>query len=245
LKCLTLKYAHANNPEIVQKQKNKIGKIGSGGSVSLVSPTMFVVATWVAAICGGVGIAAAFVSAIVGYQLSEKAINESNVKIAEANAHQKQAELEILQLRFPRSLDIGKFEAAVKKMPVPSSYEVLYDANAPDASSLATFIWGILFNARWPTQQTTGATPLKSPPPNILPYANMPWTQAAGGGPWGLSVVTNEKPELADENSLGAKLIRALLECVKGPPSMATLGYQTSYPVPPGGIRIIVGPKTP
>ena len=53
--------------------------------MSLVSPTVFVVATWIAAICGGVGIAAAFISAIVGYQLSENAARDAGVKIAEAN----------------------------------------------------------------------------------------------------------------------------------------------------------------
>jgi len=164
--------------------------------------------------------------------------------IAEANARQKQAELELLQLRFPRSLDIEKFEAAVKKIPAPAEYEVLYDANAPDALFIANLIWGIFFNAKWPTQQTTGAAPLKAPPPNILPYANLPWTQAAGGGPWGLSVVTTEPPDL-DKNSLGSALVQALLECVKGPPSQVTLGYQTSEPLPSGGVRIIIGPKLP
>jgi hypothetical protein len=88
---------------------------------------------------------------------------ETAKELAEATARQKEAELQILQLRLPRSLDIVKFEATVKKLPPPMSYEVLYDANAPDASSLAGLIWGIFFNAKWPTQQTTGAAPLKAP----------------------------------------------------------------------------------
>jgi hypothetical protein len=67
--------------------------------VSLVSPSVFIVATLVAAIFRGVGIAAAFVSAIVGYQLTEAALRDSNVKIAEANARTKEAELKLEQLR--------------------------------------------------------------------------------------------------------------------------------------------------
>jgi hypothetical protein len=165
-------------------------------------------------------------------------------QLAEATARQKEAELQILQLRLPRSLDIEKFEAVVKKLPPPTSYEVLYDANAPDASFLAGLIWGIFFNAKWPTQQTTGAAPLKAPPPNIFPYANMPWTQAAGGGPWGLSVVTTTGPDF-DKDPLATGLAKALGESIKGPPSQLTLGYQTSEPLHPGAVRIIVGPKTP
>jgi len=212
--------------------------------VSFISPSVFVVATWLAAICGAVSIASTLVSAIVGYQLAEKSTREANVEIAKSNARQKEAELQILQLRFPRSLDIDKFNKAVAMMPRPTSFEVLYDANAPDASFLASLIWGTFFNAKWTTQQTQGEAPLKAPPPNILPYANMPWTQAAGGAPWGISVVVSSQQEV-NEGPLGKALAKAFLESVKGPPSQVTIGFQTSEPVPAGGVRIIVGPKTP
>jgi hypothetical protein len=154
------------------------------------------------------------------------------------------AQVQLLQLRFPRSLDIKKFEAAVKEMSPPIEYEVLYDANAPDAEFLASLIWGIFFNAKWPTQQKAGAAPLKAPPPNSTYWANKPWTVAAGGGPWGLSIVTNEPVDF-DKPSLKQALARALGESVKGPPSMVTLGSQTPEPLSPGSVRIIVGPKVP
>jgi hypothetical protein len=219
-------------------------KNGRKVNLSFTSPTVFIVATWMTAICGGLAIIAALVSAFVGYQLSDNAVRDANVKIAEASARQKQAELELLQLRMPRSLDIGRFEAAINKMPRPSSYEVLYDANSPDAPMLASTIWGILFSAKWPTQQTRGEEPLKAPPPDILPYANMPWTQAAGGAPWGVSVVTTTGPDF-EKDPLAIALIKALGEAIKGPPSGMTLGYQTSEPLPSGAVRIIIGPKTP
>ena len=176
-------------------------------------------------------------------QLSTE-LEASRAAIAEASARQKEAELQLQQLRFPRSLDNEKFEAAVKATLVPTSYEVLYDANAPDASFLAGLIWGVFFNSKWPTQQTTGPTPLKAPPPNVLPWANMPWTFAAGGQAWGLSVVTNDPPDF-EKNPLGNALVQALAQSVKGPPSQVSLGNQTIEPIPPGGVRIIVGPKLP
>ena len=51
-----------------------------------VSHSVFIAATWIAAIFGGIGIGAAFVSAIVGYQLTEKTLSDSQIKIAAANA---------------------------------------------------------------------------------------------------------------------------------------------------------------
>jgi hypothetical protein len=198
-------------------------------------------------------VAAALVTFGVGMEFAgdwlsrpyEKTIdNARKLEMTRLETRAKEAELELQQLRFPRSLDIEKFEAAVKAISPPTSYEVLYDANAPDASFLASVIWGIFFNAKWPTLQTTGAAPLKEPPPDILPYANEPWTVAAGGAPWGLSVVTHDPADM-EKNVLGAALIRALAESVKGPPSQVALGYQTSVPVHPGGVRIIVGPKLP
>jgi hypothetical protein len=56
-----------------------------------VSHSVFIGATWVAAIFGGIGIGAAFISAIVGYQLSEESLAEANKRIAEANAQAERA----------------------------------------------------------------------------------------------------------------------------------------------------------
>jgi hypothetical protein len=51
-----------------------------------VSHSVFIAATWIAAVFGGIGIGAAFVSAIVGYHLTEDALSDSRTKIAAANA---------------------------------------------------------------------------------------------------------------------------------------------------------------
>jgi len=67
-----------------------------------ISHTTFVVATLVAAIFVGIGITAAFVSAIVGYQLTENALSDARVKISEADARAKEAELALAKFRAPR-----------------------------------------------------------------------------------------------------------------------------------------------
>lgn len=53
---------------------------------AFVSHSVFIVATWIAAIFGGVGLAAAFISAIVGYQLTEESLADANTKIAAARS---------------------------------------------------------------------------------------------------------------------------------------------------------------
>jgi hypothetical protein len=54
-----------------------------------VSHSAFIVATWVAAVFGGIGIGAAFISAIIGYQLTEEALSDANTKISAARDEAK------------------------------------------------------------------------------------------------------------------------------------------------------------
>jgi hypothetical protein len=148
------------------------------------------------------------VSTAIIIKLQKQAELESNERIAKlttdgdlARKETAQAKLELLQLRFPRSLDLDKFKAAVEKIP-PTPFEVLFDANAPDASFLASLIWGILVNAKWPTTQSSGPIPVGPPDARNLLGARGSWVQAAGGGPWGLSVVSNATPDF-DKKSRG------------------------------------------
>jgi hypothetical protein len=189
------------------------------------------------------------VSLIVGGVWGElffgrKARIAGDKQLAEYKARAAEAELQLEQVRFPRSLDSEKFETAIKEVSLPPSFEVLYDANAPDASLLAGDIWGALFNAKWPTQQTGGEAPLKAPRPDILPWANQPWTVAAGGGSWGLSVVTNNRSYM-EKDGPGDVLVRALLATVCGPRSQVTSGPAHGGDLAANTVRIIVGPKLP
>jgi hypothetical protein len=210
--------------------------------------------TWNVVMVSSLGIAAA-AAVVVGLstaiiiKLQKQAELESNERIAKlmtdgdlARNETAQAKLLLEQMRFPRSLEIEKFRAAIEKIP-SASFEVLFDANAPDAPFLAQLIWGILANAKWPTAQRSGPTPVSAPDPNNLMSGRGTWVQAAGGGAWGLSVVTSAQPDL-DKDPQGNALMTAIMQCVAGPPSMTTFG-RAYGDLPAGRYRIIVGPKLP
>jgi hypothetical protein len=57
--------------------------------------SVFIVSTIVAAVLGGIGIGAAFVSAIVGYQLTEMSLGEANERIAVADARGEEAKAQV------------------------------------------------------------------------------------------------------------------------------------------------------
>jgi hypothetical protein len=84
-----------------------------------VSHSVFITATWIAAICGGIGIVAAFVSAIVGYQLTENALvekdiqisaarNEAMIEVAKSNAIAKAAEEETAKTKLQLAQEIER-----------------------------------------------------------------------------------------------------------------------------------------
>jgi hypothetical protein len=91
--------------------------------------------------------------------------------------------------------------------------------------------------------QPSGPAPVGAPNPNNLMAAHGTWVQAAGGGPWGVSVVTSEQPDF-DKDTKGSALVSALGKGVVGPPSMTTFG-RAYGDLPTGRYRIIVGPKLP
>lgn len=81
----------------------------------MVSHSGFIFATWVAAVFGGIGIAAAFLSAIVGYQLTEQALSDANEKITiareEARAEVAKAHAEAAKANARTAEIYEKFSA--------------------------------------------------------------------------------------------------------------------------------------
>src|SRR5260370_7619445 len=67
-----------------QTRKNGNGQIGTGGGrrVSFVSNSVFLTATWIAAICGGIGVGAAFFSPIIGFLLTKETLNQPHLNSA-------------------------------------------------------------------------------------------------------------------------------------------------------------------
>lgn len=79
------------------------------GWLSQYGHSVFIVSTIVAAIFGGIGIGAAFISAIVGYQLTEVALGEANERIAVADARGEEAKAQVEKAQA----DIAKANAEI------------------------------------------------------------------------------------------------------------------------------------
>jgi hypothetical protein len=206
--------------------------------MSLISPTVFIVATWIAAVCGGVGIAAAFVSAIVGYQLSEKAVTDSNVKIADAEARTKEAELKLEQLRKlagPRSLDQGVFVKELEGKPKPRSVAIWFLPDSSDGWMFSFRLYGALITAGWPV---TNPTPIPESPKEIIPWRDIPRTMVAGGQPSGVTVV-------GGTIDMSEPWFKPLFDALAKSTDFGIYGSGGSQwmPVPPGTLRIIVAAK--
>jgi hypothetical protein len=145
----------------------------------LVSHTGFLVATWIAAIFGGIGIAAAFLSTIVGYQLTEEALVEANTKISEArieadtkiavareearvaveraqadaaaaNARALEAQAELAKLKSPRSLSPEQQSRLVAKLNTFAGQKYSFNVFPdPEPINLLRLIDGVLRRAGW------------------------------------------------------------------------------------------------
>lgn len=211
--------------------------------MSFVSPAVFIIATWLAAFCGAVGVSAAFISAIVGYQLTEKSLKESDVKIAEANARQKEAELKLAQLRKlagPRDINFDVFRKESEGKPkVPVA--VWYLPDSSDGYWFATRLFGALIGAGW--QVTAPPTPIPEADQSGLPV-HMPRAVIAGGEPWGVTVVgdaaiSDHFDPKADTpyNSLFNVLGKSTDFGIYG-----STGSQFT-PVPKGTLRVVVAAK--
>jgi hypothetical protein len=228
-------------------------------------------ATISAFVFGGFTATAAFVSAWVGYELSDivqkdadRRIEEAKVEAARANESSEklknetarlfieaetsrketaQAKLELQQMRFPRRLDSDKLKVEIEGVP-PQVFEVLYDQSAADSSGLAFEIFVALASVGWKTDQKLPAplTPQQGPSDLRDVYQLLPLTQQAGGSAWGVSVVT-KGPISEDPKTPERILGAALLTSVSSP--VKTVGGGKDETMPVGKIRIIVGPKLP
>ncbi len=174
-------------------------------------------------------------------------VNEETARLSvEAETARKetaQAKLELQQIRFPRSLDSEKLKLALADIPA-QFFEVLYNQNAADGSSLAFQIFVTLNIAGWKTDQKLPAplTPQQGPVELRDIYPLLPLAQQAGGSELGVSVVT-KGPISDDEKSPERILGNALLHSVASPIRMVGGGKDESMPA--GKIRVIVGAKIP
>lgn len=214
--------------------------------MSFISPSVFVVATWLAAICGGVGVAAAFISAIVGYQLTEKSLKDSDVKIAEATARQTEAELKLEQLRKfagPRSINVEAFMKALEGKP-KGHVQIWYLPDLSDGWSFSFQIQVALGQAGW---EVDDPVEIPAPDPNNIMLRNMPRAMAAGGSPSGVTIVGTDPPGTSTTPVEGTpchSLWDAFMKGMKGGFFLLRgAGGSQFMPVPTGMVRIVVAAK--
>jgi hypothetical protein len=112
-------------------------------------------ATVAAAVFGGIGIAAAFVSAWVGYKITDATQKEADKNIAEARAETERAKLEQERIKAAlawRTLTpemTAKLTENLSKS--PSNVNIRYTDGDPEALFLAIQFANILQKAKWQT----------------------------------------------------------------------------------------------
>jgi hypothetical protein len=208
---------------------------------ALVSQSVFIAATWIAAIFGGIGIGAAFVSAIVGYQLTEEALSDARIKIAASDARTKEAELKLERLRKqmgPRIIDRELFRDAISQQS-KSKVEILYLRDDSEAFTLALQIQNNLPAAGWSVGDPK--------PIRVNGDSDKPSVLVVGGWHNGVIVATHsfDPNDQADSISFTnepkktsfAGLSNALLRTIGG-----VVG-RSDNSIPEGTLRVIVGPK--
>jgi hypothetical protein len=233
--------------------------------------TVFRWATISAFVFGGFTATAAFISAWVGYELSDVVLKDADRRIEEAKADAARAnessdllkketarlsaeaetarketanaQLQLEQVRFPRRLNSDKFKTEIAGIS-PQFFEVLYDQSAADGSTLAFEIFVALGSIGWKTDQKLPAplTPQLGPPNLHDVYQLLPLTEQAGASAWGVSVVT-KGPIDTDFGNIAQIVTMALLHSVAAP--VPVVGHGKDETMPEGKIRIIVGPKLP
>ncbi|MCK1407643.1 hypothetical protein [Bradyrhizobium sp. 76] len=172
-------------------------------------------------------------------------IAKLSVEAEQARKETASAQLQLQQLKSPRTFNDEKFVAAISGLE-PATFEVLYDVNAPDALFLAGVISVAFVKAHWQSAQSL-PEPLAPPPESPLRelyWSKLSWIVAAGGQPWGLSVVTKGNPDL-EQNIVGRTIVNALADAVSGPNTQVSLGNAVGTPLTTATVRIIIGPRGP
>ena len=112
----------------IQIKRKMKGQIGSGGNFMWGMPlvfweSVFFWATITAAVAGGISVTAAFISAIVGYQVTDLVQREANERISKTNERAANAELRAAEanlalekLKAPRVLSPQEQQLIVSKV---------------------------------------------------------------------------------------------------------------------------------
>jgi hypothetical protein len=221
--------------------------------------TIFRVATWSALIFGAFSIGSAFVSAWVGWEITDatqkdadhkikaadERIKNADLRIAEFNARAKEAEFKLEELRrqvAPRSLKRDVLIKILEGQPKAPT-EIMYLRDDAESFELAQQIALAMEAAGW---QITSRLPI---PPTSDPQAIT--AMAVGGQPSGVTVVVGGITQEEEDASLNAMQGK---EWIKTPWTVLThalgeslgkiSGRAGGQNAPPeGSLRVVVSPR--
>ena len=120
--------------------------------------SVFFWSTGIAAGAGAVGVAAAFIAGMVGYQVTDRLVKESNVKISEANARAEEAKaiaakanLELARFKAPRVLDNEQQDRIKEKLKkfIGATFVTSTLPLEPESSAFSNIIETTLTESAW------------------------------------------------------------------------------------------------
>jgi hypothetical protein len=202
---------------------------------------VFRVATWSALIFGALSIGSAFVSAWVGWEITDatqkdadRKIKAADERIAEFNARAMNAELELERLRKktePRRLNDEAFLAPLKKLP-PQRFKVLYVPDTPDAIPLAMEILIALQRLRWVTTEIPA--PIEAKDSMLPPGISFGSAMSVGAQPTGISIILKN---IDPDNPVAAALMKSLSDAF----GVGSAGRNEN--IPDDFVLIVIAPR--
>jgi hypothetical protein len=158
----------------------------------------------------------------------------ARLQLQAAQAHERaaEAELKLEQLRKqlgPRQLNPETFRKAMEGKP-KARVKILYVRDDPDSYDLAGQIFLSLLVLKWDVE-----SPSPVLPNDTHPFSTVPNAMAAGGSPWGVSIVSN--CNLSDENTPYSALRNAFAK------SLGSAGGKLDETLPKDLLLIIVAPR--
>ena len=154
---------------------------------------------------------------------SEKHAHEMGLKAVET-------ELKMQQLSSPRVPDQEKFLKALARKPRPAKIDIMYSMDGSDCAILAAWTAKLLRDAGWPVDPEY---------PLVIPRSTDPHLSSAqmeGGQPWGITVLDPDPKK-------GASPTHALLDALFESLGSPVLAAVRSERIPPGDLRVVVGPR--
>ena len=183
-------------------------------------------------VVSGVAIEAACTLLLFGFDEGMSKAQQSKIALLDT---------ELLRVRSPRWLKSDVFDKEIAEIRPKGDAEILYDPAASDGMFIGIPIAAAMSIAGWHILPNGVPIRLSSPSPDdpLAQYKNS--AQAAGGQPWGISVVTNAAHDPGNKTP-GTALMLALAKAL---PSGTQVSLGADSKMPSGRLRVVIGQRLP